>query len=220
MYNNLQEPEIIRNINSEIKRYDIINYLIEKYKLVNYLEIGVFQGENIRLIKASHKDGVDPGHEGYVVPEVNYPMTSDDFFELIKGHDEIKYDIIFIDGLHHADQVEKDIQNSLNHLVDNGFIVMHDCNPSSYETQLIPRQTIAWTGDVWKAFVDFKFKHLNFKSCVIDTDFGVGVIQNSSDYRGPFMPLVKQSITEWNYFDNNRKQLLNLITWEEFKTIF
>jgi hypothetical protein len=220
MYNNLQESEIIRNLNSEVKRYNIINYLVEKYKLVNYLEIGVFQGENIRLIKATHKDGVDPGHEGYVVPEVNYPMTSDDFFELIKGHDDIKYDIIFIDGLHHSDQVEKDIQNSLNHLVEGGFIIMHDCNPSSYETQLIPRQTIAWTGDVWKAFVKFKFNHPNFKSCVIDTDFGVGVIQNIADHRGPFMPLIEQSITEWDYFKDNKKQLLNLVTWNEFKTIF
>jgi hypothetical protein len=113
--NNLQEPEIIRYLNSEIQRYHIINYLIEKYKLVNYLEIGVFKGENIREIKAIHKDGVDPGSEGYVIPEVNYPMTSDAFFELIKEHDDIKYDIILIDGLHHADQVEKDIQNALNH---------------------------------------------------------------------------------------------------------
>jgi hypothetical protein len=112
--NNLQEPEIIRYLNSEIQRYHVINYLIEKYKLVNYLEIGVFKGENIKEIKAAHKDGVDPGSEGYVIPEVNYPMTSDAFFELIKGHD-IKYDIIFIDGLHHADQVEKDIKNALNH---------------------------------------------------------------------------------------------------------
>jgi hypothetical protein len=111
---NLQEPEVIRYLNSEVKRFDIINYLIEKYKLINYLEIGVFKGENIREVKALHKDGVDPGSEGYTPPEVNYPMTSDDFFDVLKGHDEIKYDIIFIDGLHHADQVEKDIKNSLN----------------------------------------------------------------------------------------------------------
>jgi hypothetical protein len=39
-------------LNSEIKRFDILNYLIDKYKLVNYLEIGVFQGENIRKVKA------------------------------------------------------------------------------------------------------------------------------------------------------------------------
>ena len=69
--------------------------LFDKYNLVNYLEIGVFKGENIREIKAAHKDGVDPGAEGYTSPEVNYPMTSDDFFELInKKYDEEKVIIL------------------------------------------------------------------------------------------------------------------------------
>jgi hypothetical protein len=213
MINNLQEPEVVRYLNSEIKRFDILNYLIEKYKLVNYLEIGVFQGENIRLVKAAHKDGVDPGHEGYVVPEVNYPITSDAFFELIKEHNDIKYDIIFIDGLHHADQVEKDIQNSLNHLVDNGFIVIHDCNPSSYETQLVPRQTIAWTGDVWKAFVDFKINNKDFPCYVIDTDFGVGVIQNINSIK----PIFNNNNVQWDQLNKNKKEILNLVSWEEFK---
>jgi len=209
---NLNDPGIIRYINSKIKRYDIINHIIGKYNLTNYLEIGVFQGENIRKINASHKDGVDPGHEGYVVPEVNYPLTSDSFFEFIKDHEDIKYDIIFIDGLHHADQVEKDIKNSLKHLVPNGFIIMHDCNPVSYETQIVPRETIAWTGNVWKAFVEFKMNNPTYECCVIDTDFGVGIIKNiGTDYK------IINRIDDWNYFDINRKELLNLISWEEFK---
>lgn len=213
--NNLQEPEVIRYLNSKIQRFHIINYLIEKYKLVNYLEIGVFKGENIREIKAAHKDGVDPGIEEYTTPEVNYPMTSDAFFELIKGHDEIKYDIIFIDGLHHADQVEKDIINSLNHLVNNGFIVMHDCNPVSYDAQKIPRETIAWNGDTWKSFVNFKACNPDFKCCVIDTDFGVGIIQKNYN-------LYSTKIKEWEYdlFNSNRKQLLNLISYDEFKATY
>ena len=213
--NNLQEPEVIRYLDSKIQRFHIINYLIEKYKLINYLEIGVFKGENIREIKAPHKDGVDPGVEGYTVPEVNYPMTSDNFFELIKGHEDIKYDIIFIDGLHHADQVIKDISNSLNHLVDNGFIVMHDCNPVSYDAQKIPRETIAWNGDTWKAFVNFKAHNPDFKCCVIDTDFGVGIIQKNYN-------LYSTKIKEWEYdlFDSNRKQLLNLINYDEFKATY
>jgi hypothetical protein len=213
--NNLQEPEVIRYLNSKVQRFHIINYLIEKYKLINYLEIGVFKGENIREIKASHKDGVDPGAEGYTVPEVNYPMTSDNFFELIKGHEDIKYDIIFIDGLHHSDQVIKDISNSLNHLVDNGFIVMHDCNPVSYDAQKIPRETIAWNGDTWKAFVNFKVHNPDFKCCVVDTDFGVGVIQKINN-------LHSTKIKEWEYdlFDSNKKQLLNLISYDEFKATY
>ena len=212
--NNINEPEVQRYLNSNIKRYDIINYLIEKNKLINYLEIGVFKGENIREVKAIHKDGVDPGSEGYTPPEVNYPMTSDDFFELIKDHNDIKYDIIFIDGLHHSEQVTKDINNAFNHLVDNGFILLHDCNPVSYEAQLIPRQTIAWNGDVWKSFVDFKAHHPQVKCCVVDTDFGVGVIQNNPNKT----TTIHANIWDWDYFDSDREQLLNLITWDEFKT--
>ena len=210
---NILEFEVQRNLNSDVKRYDIINYLIEKYKLTNYLEIGVFKGENIREIKASHKDGVDPGAEGYTPPEANYPMTSDAFFDLIKGHEDIKYDIIFIDGLHHADQVEKDIKNALNHIIEGGFILLHDCNPVSYDAQLIPRQTIAWNGDVWKAFVDFKSNNPTYSCCVVDTDFGVGVIHNiGKNYK------MENKIKSWDVFNQNRKELLNLTTWDEFKT--
>jgi hypothetical protein len=215
MIDNLHESEVIKNLSSSIKRYDIINYLIEKYKLINYLEIGVFKGENIREVKAPHKDGVDPGVEGYTPPEVNYPMTSDSFFELIKGHDDIKYDIIFIDGLHHADQVEKDIKNALNHIVKDGFILLHDCNPVSYEAQLVPRQTVAWNGDVWKAFVDFKAHYPMMECSVVDTDFGVGVIKV-----GESVCTLQANIWEWDYFNSNRKQLLNLITWDEFKATY
>jgi len=216
MKNNLNEPEVVHYLNSEIKRYHIINYLIEKYGLQNYLEIGVFQGENIRLINAPHKDGVDPGAEGYVVPEVNYAITSDAFFDLIKEHEDIKYDIIFIDGLHHSDQVEKDIKNSIRHIVDGGFIILHDCNPVSYDAQLVPRQTIAWNGDVWKAFVECKLNMRGFEFCVIDTDFGVGVIRTTTDKTHSFQP----DTIDWNNFDANRKELLNLITWDEFKTTY
>jgi hypothetical protein len=211
--NNLQEVEVQRNLNSEIKRFHIINYLIEKYNLVNYLEIGVFKGENIREIKAPHKDGVDPGAEGYTPPEANYPMTSDAFFDLIKDHEDIKYDLIFIDGLHHSDQVKKDIENALNHIVEGGFILLHDCNPVSYEAQLVPRQTIAWNGDVWKAFVDFKAHYPKMECCVIDTDFGVGVIKV-----GERLCTLQANIWEWDDFNSNRKKYLNLITWDEFKT--
>jgi hypothetical protein len=216
MINNLQEPEVVRYLNSEIKRFDIINYLIEKYKLINYLEIGVFQGENIRKVKALHKNGVDPGVEGYVVPEVDYPMISDAFFELIKGHEDIKYDIIFIDGLHEYSQVKKDIENSLNHLQPNGFILMHDCNPVSYDAQIPDRKTIAWNGDVWKAFVEFKQNNPNFECCVVDTDFGVGFLKNNGKYFNS-TPILDM---DYQTFDSNRKKYLNLITWDEFKTTY
>ena len=213
--NNTQEPNAVRYLNSSVQRYDIINHLIEKYKLINYLEIGVFKGENIREVKAIHKDGVDPGAERFTTPEVNYPMTSDEFFKLLEGHDEIKYDIIFIDGLHYSEQVDKDIQNSLKHVVEGGFIVLHDCNPISYEAQIIPRETVVWNGNVWKAFVEFKLNNPTYNCCVVDTDFGVGVIHNlGTDYK------LDTKVEDWEYFNSNRKELLNLISWDEFKEAY
>jgi hypothetical protein len=211
---NIQELEAQRNLNCEVKRYDLINYLIEKNKFLNYLEIGVFHGENIRSIKAFHKDGVDPGHEGIVAPEVTYPMTSDDFFEFIKGHD-IKYDVIFIDGLHHKEQVDKDIENSLNHLVPNGYILLHDCNPISYEAQKVPRETIVWNGDVWESIVKLRLNRSDLEVRVVDTDFGVGIVNF-----GEMDTYNKSKDITWDYFQENKKELINLITVEEFKTIY
>mgnify|MGYP000912339548 CR=1 FL=1 len=144
-----------------MKRTDIINHLIKKNNYKRYLEIGVRNpDENLNKIIVEHKNGVDPSGN------CDYPIPSDDFFNQLDV--DVKYDIIFIDGLHHADQVTKDIKNSFNHLVHNGFIVMHDCNPVSYEAQLIPRETVAWNGDTWKSFVGFKMDNKDFKSTVID----------------------------------------------------
>ena len=61
--------------------------------------------------------------------DIDFVGTSDEYFESIKDT-EVKYDIIFIDGLHHNEQVLKDVENSLKHLSEGGSIVCHDCLPS------------------------------------------------------------------------------------------
>jgi hypothetical protein len=200
-----------------VKRWDLINYLIEQNQFLNYLEIGVNDGLCIRKIVAEHKDGVDPfpGSElgGMEVPEINYPISSDDFFIFIKGHD-IKYDVIFIDGLHHSTQVDKDILNSLNHLVDNGFIVLHDCNPPEYVNQVVPRISGTWNGDVWKSVAKIRCTQPNLSVDVVDTDWGVGIVR-----LGKQELYTKESLDkclDYNYFDNNREELLNIISVDEF----
>ena len=198
-------------------RFDIINHFISKYNFINYLEIGVFNGECIEAVIAEHKDGVDPGSEGVVHPKVNYPITSDEFFDLIKDRD-VKYDIIFIDGLHHSDQVIKDITNSLKHTTDNGVIVMHDCNPPTQAHAQVPRNgQREWNGDTYKAFLQSRINNPQHEHFVVNDDWGVGVIlKNQSDF-----PITKEDLQEgidsWDCFDQNRKKLLNLITPDEFK---
>ena len=92
---------------------EIINHYIKKYDFKKYLEIGVFGGGCISKINCLHKDGVDPGIEDLLSPFVNYEMTSDEFFNKLDENTE-KYDIVLIDGLHHSEQVDKDIENVLN----------------------------------------------------------------------------------------------------------
>ena len=198
------------------KRYDLINFLINEYGFKDYLEIGVNDGSCIRKINIENKDGVDPSPNselgfGEPVPEINYQVTSDYFFD---NYTYKKYDVIFIDGLHHSDQVDKDIQNSLRYLNDAGFILLHDCNPPEYEIQLVPRQTGIWNGDVWKSIVKLRCTDPTLEINVIDTDWGVGVIRknNSDIYKKE--PLEK--CLEWNYFDSNRESLLNIISVDDF----
>jgi hypothetical protein len=209
------DPDSINFVGTQ--RWELMNYLIEKYKLINYLEIGVNDGLCIRQIIAEHKDGVDPypGSEigGAIVPEINYPISSDDFFELIKDHN-IKYDMIFIDGLHHSTQVDKDIQNALNHITDNGFIILHDCNPLVYEMQIVPRATGLWNGDVWKSITKLRCTEPNLEVMVVDMDWGVGVVKKGNQIIYDKAPLDK--CLTWEYFDEYRIELNNLITVNEF----
>jgi hypothetical protein len=209
MINNLNDPSIQNYLYCSIKRHDIINQLIKQSNYNRYLEIGVFDGLNIQKIIAAHKDGVDPGYEGVIPPEVNYPMTSDQFFARLNK--DIKYDIIFIDGLHHANQVVIDIKNALEHLNVEGVIILHDCNPPNEQIQKIPRETVAWTGDVWKAFVSFRLNNPQVNSFTIDTDWGVGVIKFTSD-------ILNFNINNisWNDFDQHRQEYLNLISVKDF----
>ena len=124
----------------------LLNYLIERYGLKSYLEIGVQNpANNFDKINCPYKEGVDPEikRRGDL-----FDMTSDKYFEMIPEYRF--FDLIFIDGLHHADQVKRDFENSLRCLNDNGFIVIHDTLPDEEQYTTVPRQTKKWFGDVYK----------------------------------------------------------------------
>ena len=188
-----------------MKRTDIINHLIKKNNYKRYLEIGVRNpDENLNKITVEHKDGVDPAGN------CNYPIPSDDFFNQLDV--DIRYDIIFIDGLHLDYQVEQDITNSLKHLNEGGTIVMHDCSPIKEEHQVeeyVVGKT--WNGTTWKAYVKFRMIDENLSMYVVDADHGVGIITKGKQTLYP-----KSDVLDFKLLDENRKEILNLITPEKF----
>ena len=150
------------------KRWDIINMLIKKHDYHSFLEIGTAEGETFNHVIIDKKVSVDPNPN----TKATYVMTSDEYFKRYTKHN---YDIIFIDGLHEAEQVWRDIQNALKHLTLRGMIVMHDVYPSSKEMQEPFHGQHFWTGDVWKAFIKAR-RELPYEVYAYDYDFGVGVI--------------------------------------------
>ena len=68
-----------------------------------------------------------------------------------------KFDCIFIDGVHTYKQVKKDVANAIKVLKSDGTIFIHDCLPSSYFDQAVPRSKNKWNGDVWKIIVEYRF---------------------------------------------------------------
>lgn len=195
-----------------MNRIDIIQKYIYKYKYTSYLEIGVQAGHCFRAIHCNYKVGVDPDPTS----AATIHKTSDEFFaELQKKKEWETFDIIFIDGLHHADQVVKDIANAWLHLSDGGVILMHDCKPTTEFMQQIPLTTqVEWTGDTWKAFVQFRQDRDDMEMFVIDTDWGVGVIKKGKQE--------KLKVTVPLTYDNfvaNQNEWLNLKSVEEFNTL-
>jgi glycosyltransferase involved in cell wall biosynthesis len=163
--------------------YDERHKIINKYtnSNSNYLEIGIEYGYTFNKTHFLNKTGVDPdpkfeASNGQII----FKLTSDDYFDTLNKNVTINNtDIIFIDGMHHYENVVKDFNNSLKILSQNGTIFIDDCIPLNYNEQLkIPRKHYydngilkygeEWTGDVWKVMYHLllhyndKFKYQYF----------------------------------------------------------
>jgi len=210
--------------NRNPSRTDVINFLIQERDNPRYLEIGTRNPDNnFNHIKAIEKFSVDPGIEFSDNP-VDFPMTSDEFFKLIDEDpskiDDQLFDIIFIDGLHRAQQAYRDILNALRWIKPDGFVVVHDCNPPTewhQRTDFNFKHTpagIRWNGTTWKAFVKAR-QIKNIMSCCIDSDWGIGVLCVHKNI-GKATTAIDQFM-DYDDFDRSRKALLNLVTYDEFK---
>ena len=204
-------------------RIDIINFLSNKFGAKKYLEIGVRNTQEcFDHIVCDNKDSVDPGFEN-VENNVKYKYTSDEFFRLLESgkldkEKDFKWDLIFIDGLHTSYQVELDIRNSLKHLSENGTIVLHDCNPpteyharADYDDHTTPALGL-WNGTVWKAIYKLRCFTPDVDVCVIDKDWGCGVVRRGSQELCAF----DNPYFDYDVFNNNRARHLNLISSDEF----
>jgi SAM-dependent methyltransferase len=187
-----------------IFRYDLMQHIINKYNFTDYLEIGCDKNQTFSKINIKNKVGVDPISGGTIRD------TSDNFF--VKNTN--KFDIIFIDGLHHYDQVTKDIQNSLKILNTDGFILIHDCLPRTMAQQAVPRYRGSWNGDVWKSIVKFRTrKDLNIFTCEID--FGIAIITKENNSRILELSMENFKNLKFKDYYYNHQEFMNIISYQQ-----
>lgn len=207
-------------------RTEIINYLLSTCSgPKEYLEIGIRNPEdNFAKINADVKYSVDPGLDFPANP-ADFKMTSDKFFQLQKSGTllprEQRFDLIFIDGLHLAEQADRDIRNSLDLIKDDGFIVVHDCNPptewharETYHCKYTPAG-IVWNGTTWKAFLKWR-ANPSVYSCCVDSDWGVGILSKTRRV-GNCSGRINE-FYEFSVFNEHKREFLGLVDMETLKS--
>lgn len=196
---------------------DLLNFIALKIKAKSYLEIGVYNPDhNFNKIAVPLKISVDPDPKAGALVRCG----SDEFFKLFP---DSKFDLGLIDGLHHADQVKRDLVNLWGQLNEGGVIVLHDCNPPTQATTCVPRgNQREWCGDVYKTV-----SHIDSHKITVDFDYGCTVIRKAGlvpelQFNTDRLPETLPGGDEldmWGYFDANRRDLLNLVTVEDAKEI-
>ncbi len=185
-------------------RHAFINKAISQYKDCKYLEIGVDNNQvfNSIPLKNNKKFGVDPIRGG------NYRMTSDEFF---KRYNHLKFNVIFIDGLHEYEQCQRDCLNSIKSLEDGGIIIFHDFLPRSPFEENVPRKQSAWTGDVWKVAVELTHS-VNVDFRIVNIDHGIGILKIKKNFQYHKMDNLKNEDFK-NFLEYKKK--LPIISSEE-----
>ena len=193
-------------------RLDLLNLIAAVTRAKTYLEVGVQGGLVFKLVNVPNRVGVDPDPRSAATVH----QTSDDYFAALDP--SVKFDLIFIDGLHLAEQVERDAANALSHLSEDGVIVFHDCDPPNEQAGQRDMCAGYWCGDTWKAWL--KVRAVNDRQTLtVDTDLGLGVI----------LPITVGRVADqschllsdlswldqpgaWSTFQQNRSALLNLVS--------
>ena len=155
--------------------------------------------------------------------EYYYRIRSDDFFKkqrspLLKEG----LDVVFVDGLHTHKQSLRDVKNSLEFLNPGGFIVVHDCNPtsrasafpaSSYEEARekdLEGWTGEWSGDVWKTIPYLRSSRRDLDIFVLDCDCGLGIISKRETTSVLDYETDKVNEMDYGELEKKREYFLNL----------
>jgi hypothetical protein len=152
----LAEPDALRD------HEDLLFRLHRLLRPRTYLEIGVNEGHSLRwAVDGTTTVAIDPALVQDDLPPAPYgtafmALPSDDAFahpSLPIALEQRPIDLAFVDGLHLVEQVLRDLANVEARAHAGSVLVLDDPLPPEPASAARERETLLWTGDVWKAVV-------------------------------------------------------------------
>ena len=198
----------------------VVSAQLRRFPRPRYLELGVDTGVVFLHVRAHRKVGVDPVgrvprwkwllHPNTLLRGSFFRATSDRFFDALAQ--EASFEVIFVDGDHSFAQSRRDVERALDHLAEDGVVLVHDCNPPSAAAASPDSADSAggpWCGEVWRTIVELRATRAELEIETLDVDFGIAVIR-----RGRAAPLeLEATVAELEYadLDRDRARLLGLV---------
>ncbi len=154
---------------SQLKRDDVINYLLEEkfQKNCKYLEIVFDLNQTFSKIVNNNKIGIDPVRGG------NLKLSSKEFFE---NYNKEFFDVVFIDGSHLIEDVYYDTVQAIKNLNLGGYILLDDVLPNNNLNTFRKRLTLHSFQDAYKIL--FFISSLSFVDLyLLPCDHGMALIK-------------------------------------------
>src|SRR5882724_816270 len=216
-----------------LQKYDLINALAKKNGYQSYLEIcttstgGRFWKIDRKQLRVCHRlvyrcpEWFEDGHD------ITYRSTNESINNLLPGAHT--YDIVFVDPWHTFECSMRDLQAGLSVLREDGVMIVHDCCPANQKLANPLPNEVCWCGVTYCAYIELLLSRRDLVYYTVDTDFGCGVVKKKSregtlktehrvtdELAERWRTQRSQNADMFELFCNHKRELLNLISAEEF----
>jgi hypothetical protein len=215
-----------------LQKYEIVNALVMKNGYESYLEIcttetgGRFWRIDRKRLRVCHRLLYRCPEEFADGEEITFRSAGDSIENLLDAG--LKYDIVFLDSWHTFDCSMRDLETGLSVLREGGVMVVHDCFPRKEHAGPVFHGG-CWSGVTYCAYVDFLLSRRDLYHCTVETDYGCGVvkkIRRDEAWKSPHRA-ADEIVEQWrskrsrdddmyDFFYDHRRELLNLVSAEEF----
>lgn len=188
-----------------LTRNQLLRKLHSIIKPRTYLEIGVFKGQSLSYADSSCKViGIDPSPMVKDIPSNVriFELTSDDFFlnPDFTHFDSIPIDLVYIDGMHLAEYVKRDLENVAKYCNPNTVVLLDDVIPVNQYCggRKHVKGSGHWSGDVYRVVDELILRSDVTASLVDVAPTGLCVLQGitrSFKFRDEF-PVIEQIVPD------------------------